>query len=134
MSQENVELVRAGYRAFNERDPEALRALLHPNVEWHPTLGVLTDQRVYRGPEAVCDLVWEEIPRVLEGFRAELLNARDASEDTVIAKARFSGRSRDGGVPVEQVFFQVFRIHEGQTLWMRSFADEAEALEAAGLS
>ena len=36
MSKENVEMVRAGYDAFNHGDVEAALAPLHPNIEWWP--------------------------------------------------------------------------------------------------
>jgi ketosteroid isomerase-like protein len=36
MSQENVEVVRDGYDAFNRGDTEASVAHLHPSIEWWP--------------------------------------------------------------------------------------------------
>jgi ketosteroid isomerase-like protein len=50
MSQENVEVVRAGFEAYNRGDVDALLGLLDPQVEW-------TDQFVeggtFRGREGV---------------------------------------------------------------------------------
>jgi ketosteroid isomerase-like protein len=34
MSQENVEVVRAGFEAWNHDDIDALLFLIHPDVEW----------------------------------------------------------------------------------------------------
>jgi ketosteroid isomerase-like protein len=44
MSQENVEIVRKLYSAFNARDVEAMTELADPDVEWIP------DSRVGHGP------------------------------------------------------------------------------------
>ena len=52
MSQENVEIVKAAYAAFNRSDFEAVAAALHPEVEWHPYLGGL-ERSVYRGHDAI---------------------------------------------------------------------------------
>ena len=35
MSQENVALVRSAYEAYNRRDPEAVMACFHPDIDWH---------------------------------------------------------------------------------------------------
>ena len=133
MSRENVETLGALEQAFNERDREAIKALLDPDAEWHPALGPLLAQPVYRGAEAVCDLLVKEMPSVIDGFRAELLHMRDMGRGTVIAEVRFAGRGRASGAPIEQVAFQVFRFREGRMTSLHSYFDEAEALEAVGL-
>ena len=48
MSQENVEIVRRVFDAFNRRDIAAFLELLDPDVEWVPVLAVL-EGSVYRG-------------------------------------------------------------------------------------
>jgi ketosteroid isomerase-like protein len=35
MSQENVDLVRSAYDAYNRRDPEAVLACFDPDIDWH---------------------------------------------------------------------------------------------------
>ena len=52
MSQENVEIVRRVFEAFNRRDIAAFLELLDPDVEWVPILAVL-EGRVYRGHEEI---------------------------------------------------------------------------------
>ena len=52
MSQENVEIVRRAFEAFNRRDMTAFLDLLDPDVEWVPILAVL-EGRVYRGHKDV---------------------------------------------------------------------------------
>jgi ketosteroid isomerase-like protein len=43
MSGENVEVVRAGYEAFNRRDFDAALALGHDSITWKPSFSVQTD-------------------------------------------------------------------------------------------
>lgn len=133
MSQENAELVRRGYDAFARGDRQVLMdELFDPEVEWFPALGPLLEQSSYRGPEAVCHMLFEEIPSVLQGFRAEVLEVRDLGDEAVLAIVRFRGFAT-AGVEVEQLFFQVHWLREGKALVMRSYTSEAAALEAAGL-
>lgn len=133
MSQENVELIRRGYEAFAQGDPQGLTELLDPEVEWFPALGPLLERSNYRGPEAVCHLLFEEIPSVLDGFQAEVVEIRDLGDDAALAVVRFRGFA-SADVEVEQLFFQVHWLREGKAITMRSYTSEAAALEAAGLS
>lgn len=52
MSEENVELVRSAYAAFNRGDFDAVGRFFHPEIEWHPYLGVV-DGNLYRGRDAI---------------------------------------------------------------------------------
>ena len=131
MSQENVESLRAFERAFNDRDREAMRAFLHPDAEWHVALAPVLAQSTYRGAEAVCDLLLEEIPSVMEGFRAEVLEMREAGNDAVIVKVRLVAKGRASGASIEQAFFQVYRFREGKATSLHSYVSREQALEAA---
>jgi ketosteroid isomerase-like protein len=133
MSQENVELVRRGFRTFETGDRTAFMALLQPEVVWYPAMELLLEQSSYHGPDAVCRLLFEEIPSVLEGFTSELLGVHDLGGDAVLAVVKFKGRAVSAGMTVEQVFGQVFRARDGKAVEMRSYPSKAEALEAVGL-
>ena len=54
MSEENLEITRRAYEAFNRRDFEALVAIWDPNIEWHQ-FTQFPDRGVYRGVEEVRD-------------------------------------------------------------------------------
>ncbi len=53
MSQENVEIVRQVYEAFQRGDSEKVMNLISPDIELHGTSGGLSDGSVARGIEAV---------------------------------------------------------------------------------
>jgi ketosteroid isomerase-like protein len=132
VSRQNVDQVRRAYAAFASGDRDAVMEMLTPDVVWYPALELLLDQSIYHGPEAVCRLLFEEIPAVLEGFRAELLELHDLDDERVLAVARFRGRA--GGTDVEQTFGQLFHGRDGRTYRMDSYPSRREALEAIGLT
>lgn len=133
MAKADVDNVREGYAAFNRGDREGIRAALDPDVTWYPALGLLLKQTSYHGREAICELILEEIPSVLEGFHADLIDIEDLGH-VVLATVRFVGTATSTGLQIEQTFFQLFRTRNHKGLEMRSFTTRAEALEAARLS
>ena len=133
VAQEDVENIRAGYAAFNRRDREGITAALDPEVTWYPALAPLLTRTRYHGHDEICGLILDEIPSVLEGFRAELRDVEDLG-DAVLATVRFSGTATSTGLPIEQTFFQLFRTRNHKGIEMRSFTSRADALEAAGVS
>ena len=62
MSQENVEIVRESYRAFEREDPAVLLRLLAPDIEWQS----VEDTEPRQGVDGVVESlsgwfeVWEE--------------------------------------------------------------------------
>ena len=63
----------------------------------------------------------------------EFLELR-AVADATISNVRFQGRGGESGVPFEDTIWQVARWRDGKAVWVKSYRDRAEALEAAGLS
>ena len=127
---DNVELIRAGYDAFVRGDREWLHANVTPDIEWRPALGMLLKQEVYRGPDEVEDVIWNEIPAVLTGFTAEVLEIEPLDDHRVLALVTFKGTATSTGMEVEQVFGQVFTLRDGKVTEMRSYSSKAQALAA----
>lgn len=134
MSQENVELVRRGYEAFNRRDLKELAELSHEDLEFTSVIAAVdAGGASYRGSQtwtsyfAAMDQTWEE-------WRADDFQTFDAGGDRVAATFRITGTGKHSGAPVERKIGLVYRIRDGQLWRMRSYLDPAEALEAAGVS
>jgi uncharacterized protein len=132
MSQENVEIVRAGYDALYSGDIAGWIATYHPDAELHE-LASVPETAIYRGHsglrkwiESVHEVLGEEFGFETEGFT-------DAGE-FVLVRVRAYGRGRAGGVPVEMRVFHVFEIDGGKIRRVLGYLNEAEALEAVGLS
>ena len=134
MDRGNVEAAQRAYEIFAAKDREAAMELLDPDIVWCPAVGLLLEQSIYHGPEAVCDLLFEEIPAVLQGFRAELLEIHEIAEDKVLAIGRFHGQIRGTDTPFTQTFGQLFTVRDGRAIRMDSFHSRREALEAVAVA
>ena len=131
MSQENVEIVRRVFDAFNGRDIAAFLELLDPDVEWVPILAVL-EGRVYRGHKEVQRWV-EDLDPDWEFFEVYYEELRDLG-DQVLVLGHWRARGRASGVELENPGTYLYEIKRGKVVSMRTFTDRAEALEAVGLS
>ena len=131
MSQENVELVRRAYDAFNRRDLDALLALCHPDVEFISYAMQVEGGDPYRGYQGVRGW-WESLLAVYPDFRADIEDVRDLG-DLTITRVRMYGRGVESDAPMDQTVWQVARPRDGKVSEWRFFSSEAEALEAAGL-
>jgi ketosteroid isomerase-like protein len=140
MSEENVEIVRHGFDAFNafmrgEGAEKALAAFVDPEFEYdwpaerewpepdHSRRGVpLAFAFIRRVQSTLIDVVWEPL---------EFIGAPD---NRVLVEVRQSGRERESGVPIEVQLFQVVTLRDGRVRKLEFFRHRADALEAAGLS
>ena len=132
MSEENVERTHRFYDAMNRGDLEATLALTHPEGEFIPRLLGVEGGGTLRGHDGVREW-WQSIFSAFPDFNATLLEVR-AVADATISNVRFRGRGGESGVPFEDTIWQVARWRDGKAIWIKSFRDRAEALEAAGLS
>jgi len=129
VSRENVEIVRAGFQAWNAGDLDALRDLFHPDA-------------VVRSPEA-----WPEsgpfvgLDAVMRGFE-QLREAWDTVShepvtdfidigDRVVVRSTLRGIGQ--GPEFHQESTLVFTLRNGRVVVLEFFWDHAEALKAVEL-
>src|SRR6476661_153429 len=131
MSQENVEIVQAAYRALNNADYDAGLRLCASDVEFEAS-GVMLDQGTYRGHD---------------GFRAYQASLREVWGDSlrshpenfaehgdcVLVMARTSAKGNASGAAMDMDVAHVWTIRAGKIARFQTFASRAEALEALGL-
>jgi ketosteroid isomerase-like protein len=131
MSQENVEIVRKLFDAFNRGDYAAALAALAPDIEWHAPSGVSIGEEIYRGHHAVqrAFVLWLD---AWETYRFEPTELLDRGDNVVVTGTQI-GRGRGSGVEINLQTFNVFTLRNGKIIRMRTFDDRAAALEAAGL-
>jgi ketosteroid isomerase-like protein len=132
MSEENVELHRRGYDAWNRRDLDAWLAVADPEIEFVPLNVEMEGGRPYRGLDAARRF-WDEFLAVFPDLRVEVDELRDLGEVTV-ARVRLTGRGAGSDVPVERPVWHIFWWRNKKCVRWQAHASEAEALEAAGLS
>src|SRR6476646_8725242 len=99
MSQENVEVVRTGFEAYNRQDAEALAALSTTDVELVAAWVAIEDS-TFRGPAAWMSYL-TLIRDTWEDWRAEDVEIFDGGEDRVVAVYRVVGAGKTSGARVE---------------------------------
>jgi ketosteroid isomerase-like protein len=91
------ELVRRFYAAWSANDVDGVLAVVHPEIEFHPILGALYEQRGFYGHEGMAEHV-----RVLherwDTFEAEVEQLREVG-DGLVGFLRL--RATRGGEPLE---------------------------------
>jgi hypothetical protein len=86
----------------------------------------------YRGHDGIRNW-WEDLLSITPDFEAEIEDVRDLG-DVTITRQRNRGRALASRAPMEQTIWQVVEWRDGRAIWWRACANEADALEAAGLS
>ena len=130
MSEQNVEIVRAGIDAFNRRDFDAAMELGHDSITWRPVFSVETD--VLRGKEEV-RAAWARQVETLD-IKIDIVELTAIDESRVLTVGLWRGRGSGSGAPVEQTVAQVFTVEAGQIRSVETYRNKDQALEAAGLS
>ncbi len=128
MSQENVELVRQAYEAFDS-DLEALLRVLDPAIEWVSPSDAI-EPGVRRGHHGVRDafaataMAWAEPTHA----PAEFIEA----DDKVLVPVTFRGHGRGSGMDAERAEFHVWTVRAGAIVRFEWFYQREQALEALG--
>jgi ketosteroid isomerase-like protein len=135
VSQESIEVVLRGYRAFVSGDLETINALLAPEIEW---VGVEEEPATPARRDAIIEILRE---RFAEGYRIELERCLGIGDQVVIS-ARFA---HTGGDPADDRPLQTRRyytvgryagivtIDDGRVVRVQDCAHLAAALEAVGV-
>jgi ketosteroid isomerase-like protein len=136
MSEENVDVIRDLFEAFNRRDVKAMESLMAPEVEWDATrfVGVVPDLAgVYRGAEGTQRFwrtwlsSWKELV-----FEHDL---RDAGDEVVALIRNQRQWGRHSGIETEiPPYAWVYTVRGGRVVRACFYPDHQSALEAVGLS
>jgi ketosteroid isomerase-like protein len=129
MSQENIEIVRGSYDAFEARDLEAFLSYMDPAIEYRSL--VLEVEGVYHGHEGMRSW-WEGVLDVFPDWSPKIEDARDVG-DRVLVRLRAEGPGTGSGIAPTRYFWQVADVHHGRLRSSAFFRTEQEALEALGL-
>jgi ketosteroid isomerase-like protein len=131
MSQENVEIVRAGLEAWNAGDMDALRETYDPDIIWRAPEG-WPEPGPYVGREAVMRQL-EQLRETWDADAFELISDFIHAADRVAV--RLLWRTVGGrGPQADLEITAVYTVRKGRILTIENFRDHAEALEAVGLS
>ena len=135
MSEENVEIARRCFEAWNRDDLDAFLAEIDREAVWHTAIEgtVEGEDTVYRGHDGMRQ-VWKN-------YRGEVFGRMEASEtelldlgDSVLRLGRLRVTGQASGVEMESEFAQHVVMRDGLIVSSRDYLSHAEALEAVGLS
>ena len=124
MSEENVELVRRIYEAWEQE--ESARDFIAEDIEYvNPSYAVEPGTR--RGRKS-----FRVIRDTYEDFQIQVERYVDAGEEVVVL-AQYKASGPGSGVPVSGEHGYVWTVRDGQAVRFQWFQSHREALEAAGI-
>jgi len=129
MPQSNVELVRQGFEALREGDPEALAPFIHPEFEATTPPQLAAEPDTYRGHEGVrryFESFYEAMDRI--SFEAEEFIPVG---ELVVVPCVLHTRGRTTGIETEQRVALVYELKDGKAYRITVHATVEEALAAA---
>jgi ketosteroid isomerase-like protein len=132
VSQENVDLLRGMFAAWDRADVDAYVASFHPDAEFvSDVVGrVEGGANIYHG-RASLRRYWEE-HRATFDLSFDISAYRDLG-DTVIAFGHVTASGRSSGVSVESPIAYVAEFDGGLIRTFRTYLDRGEALSTVGL-
>jgi ketosteroid isomerase-like protein len=132
MSQENVEILRKGIAAWNQRDADLWLSYAAPEIEWLPAGPAAVDSTVYRGYEE-CARGFAAVWETWAVFEFQEGEVRDLG-DSVLWLGRVKMRGSASQVELDQEFAVHSLLRNGKVTRTLTFLSWQEALEAVGLA
>jgi ketosteroid isomerase-like protein len=140
MSEENVEILRQSYAAYNAamgapNPRQSLRGWLErffdPEIEWELDPLAVAGPGIYHGIDGVMEFfelildAFEQVRQVPERFID--------CEDQLLVFLRSEARGRTAGLDINEEWAHLVTVRDGKTVRLQMFRDREEALQAAGL-
>jgi len=131
MSRENVEVIRATYDAWGDRDLLGLLETLDPEIEFL-TSGYFPDfAPVYRGHDGMRTF-WDEMRAAWEWFRIDVERIVEGENCAAVA-VRFRAQGQGSSVITDLAQGHAARLRDGRVVRLSAHSSFEEALEAVGL-
>ena len=129
MSEENVELVRRYFPAYEQGGLDAWAEFWHPDISWRAAEGALDDIGVFHGHDAMRRYYgeWEETFDEVSIEVEELIVAGDK----VVAAVRSVAKMKGSDAKINIRYAVVLSFREGKISKGREYLTREEALEAA---
>jgi ketosteroid isomerase-like protein len=129
VSQSNVELARSAFRAFEQRDMNAIEELCTPGIEFDWSRRLL-DPTMTRGYEGIRQF-FEEVDGIFDEIVFDEEEILDFGDDVlVVSTGRFRGRT--SGIDVTSHGAIVWTIRDGKLVRFRFYQTKEDALEDLG--
>jgi ketosteroid isomerase-like protein len=132
MSEENVEVVRRGFDAYNGGDIEGALETWAPDAVWDWSNSRGFDAGVFRGRDEI-RAFWHERLAAFEEIRFEIVDLLEIEDGLVLVENIGYVRGRDG-IEAEARSVWLIGFRDGEQIWLTLYQTKQEALKAAGLS
>ena len=129
MAQENVEVVRRQFAAFEHGGLEAAAAYWHPDIDWRAVEGAADDVGVISGPDAL-RAYYDDWLETFDDLRAEVGEVLFEDGDQVAVMVHNSGRGRASGVVTKGRYYVVCTVRDGLIVSGREYESRDKALRA----
>jgi ketosteroid isomerase-like protein len=130
LSTDNLEIVRAAFRAIRARDRDAAAALFTADAQWHNTSS-FPGPRVCVGPDAISDF-WVTLTEDFESVSDEMEQVLNVDDRVVVGFHQW-GRGRQSGVPFDLRYAAVIELADQRIVRIDIHGGYAKALEAIGM-
>jgi ketosteroid isomerase-like protein len=132
MSEENAEVVRAGFAAYSRGDLDAVLETWAPDavVDWSNSLGF--DAAVYQGHDQIRAFT-ERLLAAFEEIRVEIVDLQEVEEGVLVVENVAYLRGRDA-IQVQARSALLITLRDGLITSFTLYQTKQEAFEAAGLS
>jgi ketosteroid isomerase-like protein len=124
-----LEIVKAGFEAFNERGVEGVLPIIDPEFEVTTPPELASEPDTYRGHEGVRRW-FDSFYEVMDEIRWEP-HGFHAAGDKVIAEFTLHARGRSTGLEFGQDAVQVWTLRDGKAIGVELYPTLAEARAAA---
>lgn len=132
LAEQNVELIRAAFDAYERGDIDAVLALCAEDIviTQAPEVAATGVAPQQHGHDGVLEAfgIW---PNQWDDFEIEIQRIVAHPGDHVVVDTLQRGRGRQSGVDVEAEFFFTFAVRDGRIAEWQIFVDEGDALAAA---
>ena len=131
MSQENVEVVRAVFDAWNRGGLADMAPLLAEDVEWLEVMGRPEAPGVAQRGRSRLESSLESLFDAWEQYRLEPQEVRECGDDRVVAVVREVARGRESKLEVASDWGYLVTVRGRKVTRVEAYRDPAQALEAA---
>jgi uncharacterized protein len=117
----NIEVIQELYRAFREKDYDALLRISTDDLEWIQNKG-FPGGATYKGVSEVIEAVFKANHNNWEGFAYNIEQFLTAS-DSVIVIGSYTGINRISGKSLSAAAAHIYDFRDGKVWRFRMFAD-----------
>lgn len=123
MSNDNLAVLREGYRNFAKGDIPAVLEVFEPDIEWTEAEG-FPYGGTYKGPDDIMENVFMKLGTEWDGFSVAPDEFIDAG-DKIIVLGKYSGTYKETGKSFKADFAHVWTLKDGKAAKFVQYTDTA---------